>query len=200
MTTTPDRRVRILACSAELFATKGVGATTVREIGEAAGVFSGSLYHYFKSKNAIVAELLAGFMVDIETRFSHVDERAATPVDRVRGMIDETLAVIELHPYPTAIYQNDRNYLRDHGLLEPVDSASLGIRGHWLEAIREGVEQGVFRTDIPPEIFYRTVRDTLWSTTHWPDRARYSRAEFAELMATLFFDGFLVPPAHTSAE
>lgn len=178
-----------------MFATKGVGATTVREIGEAAGVFSGSLYHYFKSKNAIVAELLAGFMIDIETRFHLVQQGTTTPVERVRGMIDETLAVIELHPYPTAIYQNDRNYLRDHGLLEPVDSASLGIRGHWLEAIREGVEQGVFRKDVPPEIFYRTVRDTLWSTTHWPDRARYSRLEFADVMAKLFFDGFVLAPS-----
>ena len=190
--TNPDRRAKILECSAELFATKGVGGTTVREIGDAAGVFSGSLYHYFKSKNAIVAELLAGFMVDIETRFQRAQQRAETPVERVRGMIDETLAVIEMHPYPTAIYQNDRNYLRDHGLLAPVDSASLGIRGHWLEAIREGVEQGVFRSDVAPEIYYRTVRDTLWSTTRWPDRARYYREEFADLMAKLFFDGFVV--------
>lgn len=192
MTTTPDRRAQILDRSAELFAAKGIAATTVREIGEAAGVFSGSLYHYFKSKNAIVAELLSGFMSDIEARFNLIEATASTPIEVVRGLIRETLTVIELHPYPTAIYQNDRNYLRDQGLLDPVDEASRGIREHWLTAIRLGVEESVFRSDITPEIFYRTVRDTLWSTPHWPDRKQYSLAEFSELMAALFFDGFRV--------
>src|SRR5699024_9226289 len=150
----PDRRATILQCSAELFATRGVGATTVREIGVAAGVFSGSLYHYFPSKNAIVAELLGGFMSDIERRFDAIAASSAPPGERVRAMIDATLAVIDQHPYPTAIYQNDRNYLRDKGLLEPVDRASLGIREHWLTAIRQGVAEGYFRADIAPEIFY----------------------------------------------
>lgn len=191
MSPSPDRRATILQCSAELFATRGVGATTVREIGDAAGVFSGSLYHYFPSKNAIVAELLGGFMSDIERRFDAIAASSAPPGERVRAMIDATLAVIDQHPYPTAIYQNDRNYLRDKGLLEPVDRASLGIREHWLTAIRQGVAEGYFRADIAPEIFYRTVRDTLWSTTHWPDRKPYSREEFTEVMARLFFRGYV---------
>ncbi|WP_024794719.1 TetR/AcrR family transcriptional regulator [Tomitella biformata] len=194
MTQSPDRKAKILECSAELFATKGISVTTVREIGDAAGVFSGSLYHYFKSKNAIVAELLGVFMRDIETRFDLIEATSSTPDETVRGLIRETLTVIELHPHPTAIYQNDRNYLRDHGLLDPVDSASRGIREHWLSAIRRGVESGVFRSDIAPEIFYRTVRDTLWSTTHWPDRKQYSLEEFSELMTVLFFRGFCESP------
>lgn len=190
MTTTVDRRAQILSCSAELFATKGIAGTTVRDIGESAGVFSGSLYHYFKGKNAIVAELLDGFMQDIETRFKVVEKGATTPDEVVRGLIHGTLTVIDLHPNPTAIYQNDRNYLRDHGLLEAVDSASLRVREHWLTALREGVDQGVFRRDIAPEIFYRSVRDTLWSTTHWPDRKNYTVDEFSAVMVNMFFSGY----------
>lgn len=104
----PDRREKILESSAELFARKGVATTTVREIGDAAGVFSGSLYHYFKSKNAIVAELMRGFITDIQLRFDQVEKTANDPEEVLRGLIRETLVVIELHPHPTAIYQNDR--------------------------------------------------------------------------------------------
>ena len=75
----PDRREKILESSAELFARKGVATTTVREIGDAAGVFSGSLYHYFKSKNAIVAELMRGFITDIQLRFDQVEKTANDP-------------------------------------------------------------------------------------------------------------------------
>ncbi|QDQ96134.1 TetR/AcrR family transcriptional regulator [Tomitella fengzijianii] len=190
MGTTGDRREAILSGSAELFAAKGVAGTTVRDIGEAAGVFSGSLYHYFKSKDAIVDELMRGFMTDVQARFDRVEKAAADPEGVVRGLIRETLEVIEAYPHQTAIYQRDRAYLRDHGLLDPVDDVSRGMRGYWLTAIRRGAEQGVFRSDIPPEIFYRSVRDTLWSTMHWPDRRNHSTEEFAELMASLFLGGF----------
>ncbi|MGG7101053.1 TetR/AcrR family transcriptional regulator [Rhodococcus sp. 24CO] len=194
MAATPDRRDTILESSAELFAKKGVASTTVRDIGESAGVFSGSLYHYFKSKNAIVAELLRVFMADIQERFNQVERSADGPEDVLRGLIRETLIVIELHPHPTAIYQNERTYLRDNDLLQSVDGPSREVREHWLKAIAEGVEAGIFRKDIAPEIFYRSVRDTLWSTNHWPDRQRYTTEEFADLMITLFLSGFRIPP------
>lgn len=137
----PDRREKILESSAELFARKGVATTTVREIGDAAGVFSGSLYHYFKSKNAIVAELMRGFITDIQLRFDQVEKTANDPEDVLRGLIRETLVVIELHPHPTAIYQNDRAYLRDNDLLQSVDGPSRQVREHWMKAIAEGVDQ-----------------------------------------------------------
>ena len=194
MAATHDRRDTILESSAELFAKKGVASTTVRDIGESAGVFSGSLYHYFKSKNAIVAELLRVFMADIQERFNQVERSADGPEDVLRGLIRETLIVIELHPHPTAIYQNERTYLRDNDLLQSVDGPSREVREHWLKAIAEGVEQGIFRKDIAPEIFYRSVRDTLWSTNHWPDRQKYTTEEFADLMITLFLSGFRIPP------
>ena len=39
------RRDELLAIAAELFATKGFKNTTVRDIADAAGILSGSLYH-----------------------------------------------------------------------------------------------------------------------------------------------------------
>lgn len=194
MRATSDRREGILSLSAQLFASKGIAATTVRDIGEAAGVLSGSLYHHFASKDAIVGEILDRYMADIQHRFAEVAERSLSPEKTVRGLVQETLEVIDEHPYPTAMYQNDRQYLREHNLLEPVDSASLAVRDHWLVALRAGVADGSFRDDIPPELFYRSVRDTLWATMHWPNRAQYETAEFADLLADLFFDGMRRPP------
>lgn len=187
---TAGRKSQILTSSAELFAKRGVGATTVREIGDAAGVFSGSLYHYFKSKDAIVVELLENYMADIESRYNRVVIAATTPEDIIRGLIHETLAVIDDHPHSTAIYQNDQNYLRDKGLLESVDTAAHGFRERWISALEQGVNIGEFRNDVQLEVFYRMVRETLWSTNRWPARTEYSLAEFSDLMTTLLLDGF----------
>ncbi|MFS3129294.1 TetR/AcrR family transcriptional regulator [Nocardioides sp. Bht2] len=188
---TQDRRTEILEHAADLFAERGVGATTVREIGERAGVLSGSLYHYFGSKDAIVAELLEAYMSDIQQRFAAAVAAATTPRETIDGLIAETLAVIDDHPRPTAIYQQDRRYLREHGLLEQVDAPSREMRSLWLDAIEAGVADGTFRDDVPAETFYRTVRDALWASRHWPNRGAYSRAEFTAQMSQIFLGGYL---------
>ncbi len=133
-----DTRSRILQVAAQLFADKGIGATTVRDIGDRAGVHSGSLYHWFRSKDEIAAEILSGFLGDIHQRFVAVTRRASSPEAAIRGLIEATVAVIEDHPAPTAMYQQDRQYLREHGLLDRVDEASRGVRGYWMTAIRAG--------------------------------------------------------------
>ncbi|GAB3657633.1 TetR/AcrR family transcriptional regulator [Actinocorallia lasiicapitis] len=51
-------REEVLAAAAELFTTQGYTATTTREVAERAGIRQASMYHYFKGKEAILAELL----------------------------------------------------------------------------------------------------------------------------------------------
>ena len=51
-------RERILAEAAELFAARGYGATSTRDIAEAVGIRQPSLFHHFASKAAILTELL----------------------------------------------------------------------------------------------------------------------------------------------
>jgi AcrR family transcriptional regulator len=60
-----DRHDQILAAAAELFARKGVAATTVREIADQVGILSGSLYHHFDSKEAMVDEILSPYLKDL---------------------------------------------------------------------------------------------------------------------------------------
>ncbi len=62
MTESVGRRELILTTAAEMFARKGIRSTTVREIADAVGMLSGSLYHYFDAKDSIVEEILMGFL------------------------------------------------------------------------------------------------------------------------------------------
>ena len=57
---TGSRRDEILAIAALQFAERGVASTTVRDIGAAAGILSGSLYHHFESKEQILGEVQEG--------------------------------------------------------------------------------------------------------------------------------------------
>lgn len=56
--TITDKRKAILDSTLELIRTNGFQGTTISLISEKAGVASGTIYHYFENKEAIISELL----------------------------------------------------------------------------------------------------------------------------------------------
>lgn len=62
-------RDRILAAASKLFLKNGWDGTTTRDIAVAAEVATGTLFNYFQSKEAIVAELVADALVRAQQDF-----------------------------------------------------------------------------------------------------------------------------------
>lgn len=191
MSETQDRREHIVGSAAELFARKGIAATTVREIADAVGMLSGSLYHHFDSKDAIVAEVLSGYLDTIHRRYAEVLATETTPADRLHDLVLASLQVAEEMPYPTAIYQNELHYLREHPAFAEVQSAAAKVQRVWLSVIEAGVADGSLRDDIPPRVFYRLIRDAVWLSVRWHrPGGRYSTKQLARDVTSIFLDGF----------
>lgn len=70
-----DRRAEILDVAAKLFAERGFHATSTRDICVAVGMSAGNLYHWFPSKQAIIAELL---QADAATHLRRLDAWAGS--------------------------------------------------------------------------------------------------------------------------
>lgn len=85
------RRERLLDAALEVFVEKGLDRATVKDIAASAGVAPGLLYHYFESKDAVVAALLAErtFLAELRGLLSAASERPATEVlpELVRGYL-----------------------------------------------------------------------------------------------------------------
>jgi TetR/AcrR family transcriptional regulator, transcriptional repressor for nem operon len=62
-----ETRLRIIQAAAELFHKQGVGATSPDQIIEASGTGKGQFYHYFKSKEGLVHEVLQSHLDAIRT-------------------------------------------------------------------------------------------------------------------------------------
>lgn len=60
-------RGQILEAALELFSHRGYGATSIRDIADAAKVSTGNVYHHFKDKDAIFQELLNQYWTAIES-------------------------------------------------------------------------------------------------------------------------------------
>jgi len=52
-------RAEIVACAKELFYRRGYGATSFSDIVDAAGLYRGNIYHYFKTKDEILEAVVA---------------------------------------------------------------------------------------------------------------------------------------------
>ena len=185
-----DRHQQILAVAAALFARKGVAATTVREIADEVGILSGSLYHHFEYKEAMVDEILAPYLRDLRARYRAVLAGQADPRSRLADLVGASLLVVEAHPHATEIYQSDVNYLSQFERFGYLQTAARDVRRTWLEVIRAGVAAGAFRTDIDPNLLYRLMRDAIWLSVRWfrPTR-EYPLARFAQDCTSLFLDG-----------
>ena len=185
-----DRRDVILERAADLFAKQGVAATTVREIAEAVGILSGSLYHHFPSKDAIVDAIVAAFMDDLVHRYDGVLASSSDPAARLRGLVHASIATSAEHPHATEIYQSDSRYLQAADGPTSVRQHARAVRAAWLKVLEEGAAAGVFRGDVPVKVIYPLLRDGLWLTARWfvPTKS-YGFEQLADDYLKVFLEG-----------
>jgi AcrR family transcriptional regulator len=162
-----SRRETIVALAAELFAKKGVASTTVRDIGEAAGILSGSLYYHFPSKEAIVEEIILAYLRELIDRYRAVLEEHTDARARLEGLIRTSFQAIDEHQHACEIFQNDYKYLRSLPQLAELDALNEDVQKIWISTIDQGVREGSFRSDIEPRMFYRFARDAIWFSVRW---------------------------------
>jgi len=68
-----ETRLRILRTAADLFHKQGARATSPDEIIEASRTGKGQFYHYFKSKERLIHEVLQVYLEEIKTRTARVN-------------------------------------------------------------------------------------------------------------------------------
>lgn len=190
-----DRRAEILRVAAELFAVQGVAATPVRAIADRVGILSGSLYHYFGSKDDMVTELVLGWLDQLVAAYDEAGIPDLAPREALRMLVDVSLATVADHPHAIEIYQNDAGYLAQLPAGAAIAERASKVPAMWLGVIQRGIDDGVFRTDVPARVFYNMLRDALWRSVTWfdPDASR-STSQLADDYATVFLDGFAASP------
>ena len=105
-----ERRAHLVVLAGELFAQKGYRATTVREIADAAGILSGSLYHHFDSKESIGDEILSSFINEVLADYRGAVASAQSPRAAIEQIVRSTSRTLSRHRAALAMLQNDWSY------------------------------------------------------------------------------------------
>ena len=188
--TTPTRRGELLRIAAELFATKGFKNTTVRDIAEASGILSGSLYHHFDSKESMIDEVLSTFQEELFGKYDEIlagDEDARAKLERA---VRVSFEAIDQHPHEVAIFQNEADYLGGFERFGYLAERNAQSRNVWTTLLTEGVGTGVLRPDLNIELTYRFIRDTVWVAVRWyrPGKG-LSHDDIADQYLRILLDG-----------
>ena len=187
---TATRRSELLGIAAGLFAEKGFKNTTVRDIADAAGILSGSLYHHFDSKESMIDEVLSTFQEELFGRYDEIlasDEDARTKLEQA---VRVSFEAIDQHPHEVAIFQNEADYLGGFERFAYLAERNEQSRNVWMTLLTEGVETGVLRPDLNIELTYRFIRDTVWVAVRWyrPGKS-LSHDDIADQYLHILLDG-----------
>jgi AcrR family transcriptional regulator len=201
-------RAEIVAVASRLFAAKGVSETTMAEIADGAGLQQSSLYYYFRSRDAILEEIL-GTVNRVPLEFVEQLKLDGGPAAvRLHRLIRFDVAALSEFPFDINevhrlasrqpegfdLYWDERQRLNDE-----------------IEAlIAQGVETGEF-LPVDSRLTAMTLLANDEAVQHWnrgqrrlanrtaPDAGDYTPAEIGLFLADLALRGLLARPARLDA-
>ncbi|GAB2809574.1 TetR/AcrR family transcriptional regulator [Lentzea nigeriaca] len=162
-----NRRTELLELAARMFAERGYGQTTVRDIADAAGILSGSLYHHFDSKESMVDEILRTFLDELFSRYREIVDAGLGPKQTLKALVVASFEAIDTRHAEVAIYQNESKHLMPLERFSYLDDRNVEFRKLWTVLLEEGIGAGVFRADLDVDLAYRFIRDTVWVAVRW---------------------------------
>jgi AcrR family transcriptional regulator len=185
-----DRRTEILRVAGEVFAERGFATATVREIAERSNILSGSLYHHFASKEAMVLEILGDYSRELVVDYEAIARSDATGVERFRALLRRAMSSIELRRTPITILFNEHPYLSKVEGFEDIQANLDRVRDLWVSVLDAGVADGQFRPDLNAPLVYRTAMGTVLSAVRWFNPAGASTADqIADSISDLIVQG-----------
>ncbi|GCE39759.1 MULTISPECIES: TetR/AcrR family transcriptional regulator [Rhodococcus] len=161
------RRAELLDIAATLFAERGLRATTVRDIADAAGILSGSLYHHFDSKESMVDEILRGFLDDLFGKYREIVASGLDSRATLEALVTTSYEAIDASHSAVAIYQDEVKHLVANERFTYLSELNTEFRDLWMGVLEAGVKDGSFRADIDVELAFRFLRDTAWVAVRW---------------------------------
>ena len=185
-----DKHQHILDTAADLFAQKGFSEASINDVARACGMSKSALYHYHKSKEAILFAILSTHVRNVLAHARAAIEGVSDPEQRLRRFI---AALID--DYATARSKHIV-LLNETAALEGSEQREVRQLGRSLVALAVDVLSALNPTLMAkPELrkpyamfFYGMVN---WTYTWYRATGSIKTAELSGRMADLFLEGFV---------
>lgn len=154
---TTDFKIKSVALT--LFARNGYGATSIREIAAGVGIKTASLYHFFRSKEALLAEIIRESQTVLNGTTERMLEGVDRPEDRLALLVTSLAGFQGMYSAASVAADGEIRVFEPGSpiFLELVANRDR-YEGWWVDALKQGAEEGVFTMGDP-----RTTRLALIS-------------------------------------
>ncbi|MEV5156550.1 TetR/AcrR family transcriptional regulator [Streptomyces werraensis] len=156
----------MIGIAADLFAKNGYHGTGMAELGQAAGLGRGALYHYIGSKEAVLYAISKEQVDKMNSYAEALFDLGLEPEDLLRQMARGLLRNIAEHRSEWAVFFREHTALtgarRDH-----VIAARERYESYWRQALDTGVRVGVLRQT--PSLLVKGILGMLNYTYLWLD-------------------------------
>jgi AcrR family transcriptional regulator len=136
----------------------GYAGATFNNIADEAGLTSGAVYYYFRSKKDLVVAVMADVTAQLMGRFERAAARADNLPAQLIAILEETIAVTDEMPYLASFSVS----VRVDGRRYPELARALQYSsGSYFSLYKRLVEEAVARGEIPPGVDPRDVADMV---------------------------------------
>lgn len=183
-----DKRHAILARSAELFAERGYARTSMMEIGEACGISKALFYHYYTSKEQLLADMLDWHLAGLDLAVTAADEPGLQPAIRLRDMVRALLAAYATRDALHKVQMNDLDVL-PAAVQARLKAAERRLVERFARAIGEVAPELQRRRDLLMPVTMSLFGMLNWHHTWFRDDGPLSRDAYADLATRLLMGG-----------
>ncbi len=186
----PDKPQQIIEAAIRVFARNGYYNSRVSDIAREAGIASGTIYLYFKTKDEILVTLFREKMA----AFVATGRRAITgerdAIAKIRRLVALHFSVLEKNPALADVVQVElrQGHKFFRGASAHEVSAYFALIGSVLE---EGIASGQIRPDVPVKIATKMLFGAMDQlATSWVlGKRAYRLTDLAEEVAAIFLKG-----------
>jgi len=179
----------IVSAAAKVFRTKGYHAATVRDIAEEVGILKGSLYHHFASKEELLYLVVKEPIAQMYRAIAEIAAADLAATEKLRRAISAHLEAFDRHYPHLFVYLREREAVKRR-FREMIGFSPKEYYRCWQQILREGVENGEFRSDFDIQVTsYGLLGMLNWSREWYHPRGRLSIQEVAEEFTALALAG-----------
>jgi len=181
------RREQLLDAAQQVLLERGLRATTVADVAEAAGVAKGTMYLYYESKDDLLAALRSRYLEQVAAALTQAPGRPV--LERMRWMI------VGLFDFGAAHHELHHLLFHEAGFSE--DDAFIDVRTQFKDLIAEGIEVGELRVQDAEMASVFVLHGVHGALVHGLHSQRLSPRRAANEVADLV-DGALRPGVSSS--
>jgi len=149
-----NKEEKIIAAAVKVFARNGFHDAKISHIADEAGVAHGSVYLYFKNKQAILSRILKDLWQELAQRVQQlVEETDRTPRQKVEGMLDLVFDVFTSNPALGKVVISEQNRLMAKDTPEVFRTYYQQFLDASQKVFGDGIKQGFIHPEMDSEIF-----------------------------------------------